>query len=55
MGAEKGGGLRGGFRVFRVRVSSENLEELKQLLRDFTSGRARTKGALCYRDEWLKE
>jgi hypothetical protein len=55
MDAEKGGGLRGGFRVFRVCVSSENLEELKQLLRDFTSGRARTKGALCYRDEWLKE
>jgi hypothetical protein len=51
----KGGGLRGGFRVFRVHVDSENLPRLRQLFRDFVDGRARVKGALRYRDEWLKE
>ena len=56
MSAEKGkGNWRGGFRVFRVRVSSENLPKLKRLFRDFVNGKTRTKGALCYREGWLKE
>jgi hypothetical protein len=55
MGAEKGGGLRGGFRVFRVHVDRANMERLRQLFRGFADGKARTKGVLCYRDEWLKE
>jgi len=54
--AEKGkGGLRGGFRVFKLHVSSENLPKLKRLFRDFADGKTRTKGALCYRDEWMAE
>jgi hypothetical protein len=48
MGAEKGGGLRGGFRVFKLHVSSENLPRLRQLFRDFVDGRTRVKGALYY-------
>jgi hypothetical protein len=55
MGAEKGGGLRGGFRVFKLHVSSENLPRLRQLFRDFVDGRTRVKGALYYREEWLEE
>ncbi|MCC6002791.1 MAG: transposase [Thermofilum sp.] len=51
----KGGGLRGGFRVFRVHVDGGNMERLRQLFRDFVDGSARVKGALCYRDEWLEE
>jgi hypothetical protein len=54
MGAEKGG-LRGGFRVFMVHVSSENLSRLRQLFGDFVDGRTRVKGALYYREEWLEE
>jgi hypothetical protein len=53
--AEKGGGLRGGFRVFMVHVDRGNLERLRQLFRDFADGSARVKGALCYREEWLEE
>jgi hypothetical protein len=49
------GGLRGGFRVFKLHVSSENLPRLRQLFRDFVNGRTRVKGALCYREEWLEE
>ncbi|MCC6004389.1 MAG: hypothetical protein LM590_08630, partial [Thermofilum sp.] len=49
------GNWRGGFRVFRVRVSSENLPKLKRFFQDFADGKTRTKGALCYRDEWLEE
>ncbi|MCC6005040.1 MAG: hypothetical protein LM590_11960 [Thermofilum sp.] len=55
MDRSKGGGLRGGFRVFRVHVDGGNLERLRQLFRDFADGKARVKGALCYRDEWLEE
>jgi hypothetical protein len=57
MGSEKGkgGGLRGGFRVFKIHVDGENLEKLRQLFRDFADGKARVKGALCYRSEWLEE
>jgi hypothetical protein len=55
MGAEKGGGLRGGFRVFRVHVDRGNMERLRQLFRDFVDGRTRVKGALYYREEWLEE
>jgi hypothetical protein len=51
----KGGGLRGGFWVFKLHVDSENLPRLRQLFRDFANGCARTKGALYYRDEWLEE
>jgi hypothetical protein len=31
----KGGGLRGGFWVFKLHVDSENLPRLRQLFRDF--------------------
>jgi hypothetical protein len=31
------------------------MERLRQLFRDFADGKTRTKGALCYRDEWLEE
>ena len=56
MGADRGkGNWRGGFRVFRVHVGSENLPKLKRLFQDFADGCARTKGALCYRDVWLEE
>jgi hypothetical protein len=51
----KGGSLRGGFRVFKLRVSSENMERLRRLFRDFVDGCARVKGLLYYRGEWLKE
>jgi len=54
MNVEKGG-LRGGFRVFKLHVSGENLPRLRQLFRDFVDGRTRVKGALYYRDEWLEE
>jgi hypothetical protein len=54
MNVEKGGGLRGGFRVFRVHVDDENLPRLRRLFRDFVDGRTRTR-ALYYRDEWLEE
>jgi len=53
MSAEKGKGQRGGFRVFRVHVDGGNLERLRQLFRDFADGKARTKGMLYYRDEWM--
>ncbi|MCC5998486.1 MAG: zinc ribbon domain-containing protein [Thermofilum sp.] len=49
------GGLRGGFRVFRVHVDRANMERLRQLFRDFADGCARTKGALRYREEWMAE
>ena len=53
--AERGkGGLRGGFRVFRVHVDNENLPKLRQLFRDFVDGCARVKGVLYYRDVWLE-
>jgi hypothetical protein len=55
MSAEKGKGQRGGFRVFRVHVDGGNLERLRQLFRDFADGKARTKGMLYYRDEWMAE
>jgi hypothetical protein len=55
MGAEKGGGLRGGFRVFIVHVDRGNMERLRQLFRDFVDGSARVKGALYHREEWLEE
>jgi len=55
MGAEKGGGLRGGFRVFMVHVDRGNMERLRQLFRSFADGSARVKGALHYREEWLEE
>jgi hypothetical protein len=56
MNAEnKGGGLGGRFRVFKLHVDGENLEKLRQLFRDFADGCARTKGALYYRGEWLEE
>jgi hypothetical protein len=56
MSAERGkGNWRGGFRVFRVRVSSGDLEKLKQLFRDFIEGRTRVRGMLYYREEWLRE
>jgi len=41
--------------VFRVHVDGGNLERLRQLFRDFADGKARTKGMLYYRDEWLEE
>jgi hypothetical protein len=50
---EKGGGLRGGFRVFKLHISSENLPKLKRLFQDFVDGKTRTKGVLYYRDEWM--
>jgi predicted RNA-binding Zn-ribbon protein involved in translation (DUF1610 family) len=49
------GSWRGGFRVFKLHVNSENLPKLRQLFKDFVEGEARTRGALCYRDEWLEE
>jgi ribosomal protein S27AE len=56
MSAERGrGNRRGGFRVFRVHVDRGNLERLRQLFRDFVNGKARTRGALCYREEWMAE
>ncbi|MCC6003012.1 MAG: hypothetical protein LM590_01575, partial [Thermofilum sp.] len=56
MSAERGkGNWRGGFRVFKLHVDSENLPRLRQLFRDFANGCARTKGALCYREEWMAE
>jgi hypothetical protein len=55
MSAEKGGGLRGGFRVFMVHVDRGNMERLRRLFRDFADGSARVKGALHYREEWLEE
>jgi hypothetical protein len=56
MSAEEGkGNWRGGFRVFKLRVSSENLPKLRQLFRDFADGCARVKGMLYYRGEWLEE
>jgi hypothetical protein len=55
MSVERGGSLRGGFRVFRVHVDRANMERLRQLFKDFVDGCARTKGALCYRSEWLEE
>jgi len=51
----KGKGQRGGFRVFRVHVDSENTERLRQLFKDFADGKTRAKTALCYRDEWMAE
>jgi len=42
----KSGSWRGGFRVFKLRVSSENLPKLRQLFQDFVDGCARVKGAL---------
>ena len=51
----KGGSWRGGFRVFKLHVDSENLPRLRQLFRDFANGCARTKGALYYREEWMAE
>ncbi|MCC6003874.1 MAG: hypothetical protein LM590_05985 [Thermofilum sp.] len=51
----KGKGQRGGFRVFRVHVDSENLPRLRQLFKDFADGKTRAKTALCYRDEWMAE
>ena len=40
--------------MFRVHVDGGNLERLRQLFRDFADGKARTKGMLYYRDEWLE-
>jgi len=54
--ADRGkGNWRGGFRVFKLHVSSENLPKLKQLFQDFADGKARTRGVLYYRDEWMAE
>jgi hypothetical protein len=45
MGADGGkGNWRGGFRVFKLRVGSENLPKLKRFFQDFVDGCARTKG-----------
>jgi hypothetical protein len=55
VGVSKGKGQRGGFRVFRVHVDSENTERLRQLFKDFADGKTRAKTALCYRDEWMAE
>jgi transposase len=44
-----------GFRVFKIHVSNENLEKLRELYRDFVQGKTKTKTMAYYRKQWIKE
>jgi ribosomal protein S27AE len=48
-------GRSGGFRVFKIRVSNENLEKIRKLFRDFVQGKTKTKNVAYYRKQWIKE